>query len=84
VRTMRYRRTSAQHLIMTHVLFSPAMKVIYHTLATLPEPPIRFPLGKDAISGFRSQAKAYAEDASKYESLSDDLMLEDGVPTHLF
>lgn len=63
-----------------------AMKVIYHTLAILPDPPIRFPLGKDAISGLRSQAKAFAEDASKHESLSDDLMLEGGVPTptHLF
>lgn len=60
------------------------MKVIYHTIAKLDDPPLRLPLGQDALKGFRAQSKAYADDADKWASLSNDLLLEGKeVLTHL-
>lgn len=53
-----------------------AVGVIYHTLTKLDNPPLRLPLGKEAVQGCRTQAKAYEENASKFESLSDNLLLD--------
>lgn len=60
------------------------VKVIHGTIARLEDPPIRIPLGKDAITAIRQQVKGYLEDIEKYEALSDDLLLEGReLMTHL-
>ncbi|KZT64534.1 NAD(P)-binding protein [Daedalea quercina L-15889] len=53
-----------------------AMKVIYHQLATMEDPPVRAPLGKDALLGFQNAAKAYSEDVERCGSFSDDVLLD--------
>lgn len=57
-----------------------AMKVIYHTIAKLDDPPLRLPLGQDVLQCFRAQSKAYADDADKWATLSNDLMLDGKEP----
>ncbi|EED79184.1 predicted protein [Postia placenta Mad-698-R] len=44
-----------------------------YRLAELPEPPLHFPLGKDAISAVRQKLAAISADFDKYESWSDDM-----------
>ncbi|KAI0724955.1 NAD(P)-binding protein [Fomitopsis betulina] len=53
-----------------------AMKVVYEQVATMNEPPLRLLLGKDALIRFETTSKMFAEDATKYASLSDDLLHE--------
>ncbi|THU87171.1 NAD(P)-binding protein [Dendrothele bispora CBS 962.96] len=61
-----------------------AMKALYDTLGKIDKAPLRVPLGKDAIKGFRTTAKSLEEDASKFESLSDDLLMDGkAIMTHL-
>lgn len=52
------------------------MKVVYEQVATMNEPPLRLLLGKDALIRFETTSKMFAEDATKYASLSDDLLHE--------
>jgi len=60
------------------------MKVIYHHIATAENPPIRLPLGKDAIKAFRAYSDALANDAATTENLSEDLLREGkSLMTHL-
>ncbi|KAI0681637.1 NAD(P)-binding protein [Cerioporus squamosus] len=49
-----------------------AMEVVYK-LAALENPPLHFPLGKDAIEVVRKATAARLADAEKYESWSDNL-----------
>lgn len=61
-----------------------AMRAIYHQIAQNPNPPVRVPLGKDAIIGFRAVAKGMVDDADKNEALSADLLIEGKeLMTHL-
>ncbi|KAI0775605.1 NAD-P-binding protein [Trametes elegans] len=53
-----------------------AVQVIYD-VAALPEPPLHLPLGKDAVETTRKKAAFLADEANKYESLSDNLNIED-------
>lgn len=52
-----------------------AVKKIYE-LAQLPDPPLRFLIGKDAIAISRQHSKSVWEDADKYESWSEGLEFE--------
>ncbi|CAL1712882.1 unnamed protein product [Somion occarium] len=44
-----------------------------YDLSLLPNPPLRLPLGKDAVAMVRGEAKSILEDAAKYESWSEGL-----------
>lgn len=44
-----------------------------YDLSLLPEPPLRFPLGPDAVDGVKSQVKLVEKDAEKYASWSEGL-----------
>lgn len=52
---------------------SKAAKQIYR-LSTLPEPPLRLPLGKDSIETIEDQLELIRADLEKYKSWSEDLM----------
>ncbi|CAL1713830.1 unnamed protein product [Somion occarium] len=45
----------------------------FYDLAQLPDPPLRFPVGKDVFGRIRTQLKSIADDAEKYESWSEGL-----------
>ncbi len=49
-----------------------AMEIVYK-LATLEQPPLHFPLGKDAVAIARTKSGALLADADKYESWSEGL-----------
>lgn len=49
-----------------------AVKRIYE-MSQLPEPPLRFLIGKDAVAVSRTQLKSIKEDTDKYESWSEGL-----------
>ena len=51
-----------------------AVQRIYD-LSLLPDPPFRFPLGKDAVAGVKAQLKKIEDDIVKYESWSEGLEL---------
>ncbi|KAF8814846.1 NAD(P)-binding protein [Phlegmacium glaucopus] len=53
-----------------------AMKVIFDHIATAENPPIRLPLGKDAVVAFRAYSDALANDAKTTEHFSQDLLRE--------
>ncbi|KAK7444363.1 hypothetical protein VKT23_015381, partial [Stygiomarasmius scandens] len=53
-----------------------AMKAIYDTFSKIDKAPLRLPLGKDAIKGVRATAKSLEEDAARFESLSDNLLMD--------
>ena len=46
------------------------MEAVYK-LASLEQPPLHFPLGKDSIEAVRTKTAALLEDTSKYESWSE-------------
>ena len=48
------------------------MEVVYK-LAALEDPPLHFPLGKDAVGAVRAKTSALLSDAEKYESWSEGL-----------
>ena len=48
----------------------------FYELAHLADPPLRFLIGKDAITNSRAQLKGIEGDVSKYESWSEGLELE--------
>ena len=50
------------------------MEVIYK-LATLEEPPLHFPLGKDAVNTVRAKTAALLADTEKYESWNEGLKI---------
>jgi len=52
-----------------------AVEVIY-TIGNMPEPPLRFPLGKDCVEVVRSQTAALMAITDKYESWSEGLDAE--------
>ena len=54
-----------------------AMEAIYK-LASLDDPPLHIPLGKDAVGVLRTKLAAMAEHADKYESWSEGLMKNTG------
>lgn len=47
-----------------------------YALAALPEPPLHFPLGKDAAPAMRPTIAGIAADFDKYEAWSEDLPAE--------
>ncbi|KAM5540842.1 hypothetical protein V8D89_005486 [Ganoderma adspersum] len=62
-----------------------AMEAVYK-LASLEDPPLHIPLGKDAVGALRTKVAAIAGDADKYESWSEGLMKttgESNLPRHL-
>ena len=66
-----------------HARIYTAMKVVYEQVATTVDPPLRVPLGKDALGRFETESKALAEDAVKHAALSEDLLLEGAsLPTN--
>lgn len=68
---------------MTDARLRTAMKVVYEQIATMDEPPLRAPLGKDALGRFETESKALAEDAVKYAAFSEDLLQEGAsLPTN--
>ena len=46
------------------------MEAVYK-LASLEEPPLHFPLGKDSIGAVREKTAALVQDTNKYESWSE-------------
>lgn len=52
-----------------------AAKAIYR-LSKLKSPPLRLPLHKYAINGIRAKIASVVADVDKYESWSDDLLLD--------
>lgn len=44
-------------------------------LSKMDAPPLRVPLGKDALAMAKMKLKALAEEVEKYEHLSEDLLL---------
>ncbi|EPS99568.1 NAD-binding protein [Fomitopsis schrenkii] len=59
------------------------IKVVYEQVATMDDPPVRLLLGKDALIRFETASKKFAEDVTKYASLSDDLLREGAsLPTN--
>ena len=55
-----------------------------YALAGLEDPPMRLPLGKDAVKGIRDQIASVAAEVDKYESWSDDLDVDREKPAQLF
>lgn len=44
---------------------------VFHRLASYPDPPLRFPLGKDCISGVRRKTAKLLQDVDNFESWSE-------------
>lgn len=47
-----------------------------YELAHLPEPPLRFLMGKDSIALVRKQVQQIVADVDKYETWSEELVFE--------
>ncbi|KAH9889898.1 NAD-P-binding protein [Cubamyces lactineus] len=48
----------------------------FYEIASLPDPPLHLPLGKDAIAKVRGKIASLSSDTNKYEYLSQDLELD--------
>jgi hypothetical protein len=60
------------------------MKAIYDTVSKADKAPLHLPLGKDAIQSIRAHLRSVEEDSARFESLSDDLLVDGkGLMTHL-
>ena len=55
-----------------------------HELGSLDNPPLRLPLGKDAVQAFRAQIASVTANVDLYESWSEDLALESDGAAKLF
>ncbi|KAI0272755.1 hypothetical protein BC834DRAFT_361950 [Gloeopeniophorella convolvens] len=53
-----------------------AARAIYQ-LAALPEPPLHFPLGKDAVEAVRAKIAKLSQEVDQFESLSEDLLFDE-------
>lgn len=53
--------------------------VRFYELAHLPNPPLRFPIGKDSVASGREQIRKVIADLDQYESWSEGLGFDNGA-----
>ncbi|KAI0369413.1 NAD-P-binding protein [Pilatotrama ljubarskyi] len=55
---------------------------VFYKIAALPEPPLRFPVGKDALRLIRRKLSTLEASMDQYESWSEDLLVDDADGEH--